>query len=106
MFLENTLKYNKQFGWIEVICGSMFSGKTEELIRRLKRAKLTAPTMPFFFLLLASFANRLLCSPGTRTAIVGNPKSGFCPPHPFSKDSYDRCCLVVQQGCGERNAMF
>ena len=36
---ENTLKYDKQFGWIEVICGSMFSGKTEELIRRLKRAK-------------------------------------------------------------------
>ena len=25
-------------GWIEVICGSMFSGKTEELIRRMKRA--------------------------------------------------------------------
>ena len=39
MFLENALKYDKQFGWIEVICGSMFSGKTEELIRRLKRAK-------------------------------------------------------------------
>ena len=39
MFLENTLKYGKQFGWIEVVCGSMFSGKTEELIRRLKRAK-------------------------------------------------------------------
>ena len=33
------MKYDKQFGWIEVICGSMFSGKTEELIRRLKRAK-------------------------------------------------------------------
>ena len=28
-----------QFGWIEIICGSMFSGKTEELIRRLNRAK-------------------------------------------------------------------
>jgi len=27
-------------GWIEVICGSMFSGKTEELIRRLKRARI------------------------------------------------------------------
>src|SRR6185437_10450617 len=27
-------------GWIEVICGSMFSWKTEELIRRLKRAKI------------------------------------------------------------------
>ena len=39
MFLENTLKTNEQFGWIEIICGSMFSGKTEELIRRLNRAK-------------------------------------------------------------------
>jgi thymidine kinase len=36
MFLENTLNLNEQFGWIEVICGSMFSGKTEELIRPLK----------------------------------------------------------------------
>ena len=35
MFLEN----NKHKGWIEVICGSMFSGKTEELIRRMKRAQ-------------------------------------------------------------------
>jgi thymidine kinase len=36
MFLENTVNHKEQFGWIEVICGSMFSGKTEELIRRLK----------------------------------------------------------------------
>ena len=39
MFLENTINHNKRSGWIEVICGSMFSGKTEELIRRLKRAE-------------------------------------------------------------------
>jgi len=39
MFLENTLKFDKQTGWIEVVCGSMFSGKTEELIRRVRRAK-------------------------------------------------------------------
>ena len=39
MFLENPLNHKEQFGRIEVICGSMFSGKTEELIRRLKRAK-------------------------------------------------------------------
>jgi thymidine kinase len=38
MFLENTVNHKEQFGWIEV-CGSMFSGKTEELIRRLKRAQ-------------------------------------------------------------------
>ena len=39
MFLENTINHTQKSGWIEVICGSMFSGKTEELIRRLKRAK-------------------------------------------------------------------
>ena len=37
MFIEPAIR-NVQSGWIEVICGSMFSGKTEELIRRLKRA--------------------------------------------------------------------
>jgi len=39
MFIEPS-KNAKSKGWIEVICGSMFSGKTEELIRRLKRAQL------------------------------------------------------------------
>lgn len=39
MFLENNVHHIQQLGWIEVICGSMFSGKTEELIRRLKRAE-------------------------------------------------------------------
>ena len=39
MFIEKTSNDKEQFGWIEVICGSMFSGKTEELIRRLKRAQ-------------------------------------------------------------------
>ena len=39
MFIEPGLKGENR-GWIEVICGSMFSGKTEELIRRLKRAKI------------------------------------------------------------------
>jgi thymidine kinase len=33
------LHFPNDIGWIEVICGSMFSGKTEELIRRLKRAE-------------------------------------------------------------------
>lgn len=39
MFLEPNVN-NSKSGWIEVVCGSMFSGKTEELIRRLKRAKI------------------------------------------------------------------
>jgi thymidine kinase len=40
MFVENTFQMAERRGWIEVVCGSMFSGKTEELIRRLKRAKI------------------------------------------------------------------
>jgi thymidine kinase len=39
MFIEPNIKGDRR-GWIEVICGSMFSGKTEELIRRLKRVKI------------------------------------------------------------------
>ena len=39
MFLEQFPPEGKNQGWIEVVCGSMFSGKTEELLRRIKRAK-------------------------------------------------------------------
>ena len=48
MFLENTVNHEEQFGWIEVICGSMFSGKTEELIRRLKRAQFAKQNVEIF----------------------------------------------------------
>jgi len=48
MFLENTVNHIEQFGWIEVICGSMFSGKTEELIRRLKRAQFAKQRVEIF----------------------------------------------------------
>ena len=47
MFLETNHNENKQ-GWIEVIAGSMFSGKTEELIRRLKRAKIAKQKVEIF----------------------------------------------------------
>jgi thymidine kinase len=48
MFLENTVNHTEQFGWIEVICGSMFSGKTEELIRRLRRAQFAKQKVEIF----------------------------------------------------------
>jgi thymidine kinase len=48
MFLELTGKENLKRGSIEVICGSMFSGKTEELIRRIKRAKLAKQKIEIF----------------------------------------------------------
>ena len=48
MFLENTIRGEEKFGWIEVISGSMFSGKTEELIRRLKRAQIAKQHVEIF----------------------------------------------------------
>lgn len=47
MFLEKDYR-NKSQGWIEVICGSMFSGKTEELIRRLNRARIAKLKVEIF----------------------------------------------------------
>ncbi len=48
MFLEQPYSEKDTAGWIEVICGSMFSGKTEELIRRLKRAKIANQKIEIF----------------------------------------------------------
>jgi len=48
MFLETNKPGTKKGGWIEVIVGSMFSGKTEELIRRLKRAEIAKLRVEIF----------------------------------------------------------
>lgn len=48
MFLENKNSKNQGKGWIEVVCGSMFSGKTEELIRRLRRAQIAKMKVEIF----------------------------------------------------------
>jgi thymidine kinase len=48
MVLEHFPTEKRQHGWVEVICGSMFSGKTEELIRRLKRAEFANQKMILF----------------------------------------------------------
>ncbi|MCL2247107.1 MAG: thymidine kinase [Lentimicrobiaceae bacterium] len=48
MFLETKANRSNKKGWIEVICGSMFSGKTEELIRRIKRAQFAKQKIELF----------------------------------------------------------
>lgn len=53
MFIEPNFEskhknYKPETGWIEVVCGSMFSGKTEELIRRLNRAKIAKLKVEIF----------------------------------------------------------
>src|SRR5437016_8996206 len=47
MFIEPHIRGERR-GWIEVVCGSMFSGKTEELIRRLKRVKIANMKVEIF----------------------------------------------------------
>jgi len=48
MFIERDVKGNKKVGVIEVIAGSMFSGKTEELLRRLRRARIARQSVEIF----------------------------------------------------------
>ncbi len=48
MFLEKKNNETIKRGWIEVICGSMFSGKTEELLRRLNRARIAKQKIEIF----------------------------------------------------------
>ena len=48
MFIEPNFHNIPQNGWIEVICGCMFSGKTEELLRRLNRARIARQKLEIF----------------------------------------------------------
>jgi thymidine kinase len=48
IYFESSIHFAQKRGSIEVICGSMFSGKTEELIRRLKRAKIAKQRVEIF----------------------------------------------------------
>ena len=48
MYIENNLREQSRLGSIEVVCGSMFSGKTEELIRRVKRAQIAKQSICIF----------------------------------------------------------
>ncbi len=62
MFIEPQINGEKR-GWIEVICGSMFSGKTEELIRRLNRAKYANRKVEIFKPLIDSrYSNEMVVS--------------------------------------------
>lgn len=48
MFIEPQWTKDHPVGWVEVICGPMFSGKTEELLRRLRRAKIANLPLSIF----------------------------------------------------------
>jgi thymidine kinase len=81
MFLEPHFK-GQRSGWIEVVCGSMFSGKTEELIRRLKRARIAHQRVEIFkptidtrydnVKVVSHDANAILATPINRAELLLN----------------------------------
>ena len=75
MYLENTVNHSEYSGWIEVICGSMFSGKTEELIRRLKRARIARQRVEIFKPAIDTRYNEQMVVSHDRNEIVSTPVS-------------------------------
>lgn len=72
MFLEPHFKGQRR-GWIEVICGCMFSGKTEELIRRLKRAKIAEMKVEVFKPLMDTRYNEAAIVSHDTTSVLAQP---------------------------------
>lgn len=71
MFIEPRSHSHK--GWIEVICGSMFSGKTEELIRRLKRVKIAKQQVELFKPAMDTRYGDVEVVSHDRNALMANP---------------------------------
>jgi thymidine kinase len=112
MFLEPHFK-GQRSGWIEVICGSMFSGKTEELIRRLKRAKIANQKVEIFkpavdkryddTKVVAQDSNFILSTPIDHSSklleltegvnVVGVDEAQF-----FDEDLVDNCQKLAMRG--------
>ena len=67
------VRHENQVGWIEVVCGSMFSGKTEELIRRLKRAQFARQHVEIFKPALDQRYSREAVVSHNETAIPSTP---------------------------------
>jgi thymidine kinase len=112
MFLEPYFK-GQRSGWIEVVCGCMFSGKTEELIRRLRRAKIADMKVEVFkpridtrydeISIVSHNTNSLLATPidhsskllkvSEETAVVGIDEAQF-----FDDDLPDVCETLAMRG--------
>ena len=113
MFMEPTLFREEKRGWIEVICGSMFSGKTEELIRRMKRAEFANLNVQIFKPsidtryhgnnVVSHDANSILSTPVDKSQripllcsnvdVVGIDETQF-----FDDDIVDVCQLLANKG--------
>jgi thymidine kinase len=113
LFSEQNFRRGEFCGSIEVICGSMFSGKTEELIRRLKRAQIAKLNVEIFkpktdtrydeTAVVSHDLNSIQSTPvdssaailllGTNTQVVGIDEAQF-----FDEDLPDVCNKLAQKG--------
>lgn len=113
MFLENTHIEVSPSGWIEVITGSMFSGKTEELIRRLRRAQIAQQTVQIFKPKIdnrystteivshdaKAIKSTVVSSSKEILSIIGNAKVvGIDEAQFFDKDIVDVCNQLANRG--------
>lgn len=109
MFLEPSIKK----GWIEVICGSMFSGKTEELIRRIKRATIAKQRIKIFKSAIDTRYDEQKIVSHNATTILSIPINtaseilqhidnveviAIDEAQFFSKELYKTCEIVAQKG--------
>ena len=78
LFSEDHIQETRRRGRIEVICGSMFSGKTEELIRRMKRAKFARQRVEIFKPAIDTRYSEGASSCTTVTCSVSSTTSFFC----------------------------
>jgi thymidine kinase len=112
MFLEPHFKGQRN-GWIEVVCGCMFSGKTEELIRRMKRAKIAAQKVEIFkptidvrydeISVVSHDTNTIMATPvdhsskilkiSEDTTVVGIDEAQF-----FDADLVENCQILAERG--------
>ncbi len=113
LFSEQNYRRGEFYGSIEVICGSMFSGKTEELIRRLKRAQIAKLNVEIFkprtdtryddTAVVSHDLNSIQSTPvesssailllGTNTQVVGIDEAQF-----FDEDLPDVCNKLALKG--------
>ena len=78
-----------QSGWIEVICGSMFSGKSEELIRRIRRSQFAKQKIAVFKPEIDDRYSEEAVVSHNGTTVIATPVAGSSEIEQFIKDDYD-----------------
>ena len=90
-----------QNGWVEVICGSMFSGKSEELIRRVRRAQFAKQKIALFNLKLDTRYSEEAVVSHNGTTVIAHPIEKTEEMWNYIDDEYDLIAIDEAQFFGE-----